>query len=198
MGLSFHYNGSIANPDLLPELIGEIEDIAKIHNWKYFIFDRQFPEDTFGKPEYNQDIYGICFTPPECETIDICFLSNGRMSSITNLKFFGKANDQAEQPYLYMLSVKTQYAGIELHQFVIHLFRYLSNKYFANFNMIDEGSYWETNDLALLQSTFKRYTNLINGFTSALEYIPIQTGETIENYLERLLKLIHDKKNLEE
>ena len=106
MGLSFHYRGSIANPELLPELIDEIQDIAKMYNWKYFIFDRQFPENSFGKTEYNQNIYGICFTPPNCETIDICFLSNGRMSSISHLKFFGKVDDQEEQEYLYMLSVK--------------------------------------------------------------------------------------------
>ena len=198
MGLSFHYSGSIANPDLLPELIDEIQDIARLYNWKYFIFDRQFAEDTIGKPDYNQNIYGICFTPPECETIDICFLSNGRMSSISHLKFFGKTDDQAEQAYLYMLSVKTQYAGIELHQFVIQLFRYLNKKYFADFKLTDEGSYWETNDLALLQTTFKRYTDLINGFASALESIPVQNGETIESYFERLLKLLDDKRKLEE
>ena len=97
-----------------------------------------------------------------------------------------------------MLSVKTQYEGIELHQFVIQLFRYLKNKYFADFKMTDEGSYWETNDLALLQTTFKRYTDLIDGFASALKYIPVQNGETIESYFERLLKLLNDKKNIEE
>jgi hypothetical protein len=198
MGLSFHYSGSIAKPELLPELIDEIQDIVQMYNWKYFVFDRKFPENTFGKLDYNQNIYGICFTPPKCETIDISFLSNGRMSSVSHLKFFGKADDQAEQAYLYMLSVKTQYAGVELHQFVIQLFRYLNKKYFTDFKMTDEGSYWETNNLALLQTTFKRYADLINGFASALEYIPIQTGETIETYFERLLKLLHDKKNLEE
>jgi len=97
-----------------------------------------------------------------------------------------------------MLSVKTQYAGVELHQFVIQLFRYLNKKYFADFKLTDEGSYWETNDLVLLQTTFKKYTNLINGFASALEYIPVQKGETIESYFERLLKLLHDKRELEE
>jgi len=198
MGLSFHYSGSIANPDLLPELIDEIQNIAQMYKWKYFVFDRQFPEDTIGKQDYNQNIYGICLTPPGCETIDICFLSNGKMSSITNLKFFGKAEDQAEQAYLYMLSVKTQYAGIELHQIVIQLFRYLNKKYFVDFKMTDEGSYWETNDLALLQTTFKRYTDLIDGFASALEYIPVQNGETIESYFERLMKLLHDKRELDE
>lgn len=42
MGLSFHYNGRISKAELLPELIDEIQDIAKAYNWKYFVFDRQF------------------------------------------------------------------------------------------------------------------------------------------------------------
>jgi hypothetical protein len=31
MGLSFHYSGSIADPELLPGLIDEIQDIAKLN-----------------------------------------------------------------------------------------------------------------------------------------------------------------------
>lgn len=199
MGLSFHYSGSIADPALLPELIDEIQDIANMYNWKYFVFEREFPENTFGKPDYNQKkIYGICITPPECETIPICFLSNGRMSNYSHLYFYGKTDDRPEHEYLYMLSVKTQYAGVELHQFVIQFFRYLNKKYFTDFKMSDEGSYWETNDLALLKKNFKRNLDFINSFASSLEYIPIQTGETMEFYFERLLKLLHDKKNHED
>lgn len=195
MGLSFHYSGSIANPELLPRLIDEIQDIAKVYNWKHNIYERQFPENAFGKPEYNQNIYGICFTPPNCETISICFLSNGRMSDHPHLKFFGKTEDQPEREYLYMLSVKTQYAGVELHKFIIQLFRYLNTNYFADFKMSDEGQYWETNDVALLETTFKKYTELINGFASAIESYPIQSGENIESYFERMMKLLRDKRN---
>ncbi|MBW8332236.1 MAG: hypothetical protein K0M40_09470 [Prolixibacteraceae bacterium] len=198
MGLSFHYSGRIANPASLSDLIEEIEDIAKVHDWKYFVFDRQFPEDTIGKPDYNQRIYGICFTPPNCETVDICFLSNGRMSSAAHLQFWGKTDDQEEREYLYMLSVKTQYAGIEIHQFLIQLFRYLNAKYFADFTMSDEGEYWETNDLTLLKTNFKRYTELVDGFVSAIESIPIKAGEDVESYFLRLMKEINDKKNREE
>lgn len=197
MGLSFHYSGRIANPASLLDLIEEIEDIAKVHGWKYFVFDRQFSEDMIGKPDYNQRIYGICFTPPNCETVDICFLSNGRMSSAAHLQFWGKTDDQAEREYLYMLSVKTQYAGIEIHQFLIQLFRYLNGKYFADFTMSDEGEYWETNDLTLLKTNFKRYTELIDGFVSAIESIPIKAGEDVESYFLRLMKEINDKKNRE-
>ncbi len=195
MGLSFHFSGRIANPASLPELIEEIQDIAKTYNWKYFVFDREFPENSFGKPDYNEKIYGICFTPPNSETVDVCFLSNGRMSSVSHLKFWGKTDVQAEDKYLYMLSVKTQYAGVETHQFIIQLFRYLDKKYFADFTLVDEGQYWETNDEALLKTTFKRYTDLINGFASAIETIPIRADENIESYFERLLKLLNDKRS---
>jgi len=194
MGLSFHYSGRIADPESLPSLIEEVEEIAKVFQWKYFVFDRQLPENTIGKPDYNQQIYGICITPPNCETIDICFLSNGRMSSPAHLKFFGKSEIQAESKYLYMLSVKTQYAGIETHKFVIQLFRYLDKKYFTDFTMSDEGQYWETNDVALLETTFKRYTDLIDGFALAIETIPIQADENIESYFERLMKLLYEKR----
>lgn len=198
MGLSFHYSGRIANPASLSDLIEEIEDIAKVHNWKYFVFDRQFPANVVGKPDYNQRIYGICFTPPNCETVDICFLSNGRMSSAAHLQFWGKTDTQEEREYLYMLSVKTQYAGIEIHQFLIQLFKYLNAKYFADFTMSDEGEYWETNDLEVLKTNFKRYTELIDGFVAAIESIPIKADEDVESYFLRLMKEINDKKNLDE
>jgi hypothetical protein len=113
MGLSFHYSGSIAKPELLPDLIDEVQDIAKIYNWKYTLYERQFPENIFGKADYNQSFYGISITPPGSETISICFLSNGRMSDNVHLKFYGKTAEQQESKYLYMLSVKTQYAGVE-------------------------------------------------------------------------------------
>ena len=197
MGLSFHYSGRISKPELLPELIAEIQDIASVYKWKYFVFERAFPKNSFSNKGYNKNIYGINFPPTHCETISLCFLSNGRMSDFLNLKLYGKSDIQNEHEYLYMLSTKTQYAGIETHQFIIQLFRHLDKKYFSDFKMIDEGQYWETNDYEILKSNFKKYTNLINSFTSALECIPIKPDESIESYLIRLLKQLHDKNKLE-
>ena len=195
MGLSFHYNGKISDPALLPELIDEVQEIANVHQWDFFIFDRQFSNEDFGKPGYNQNVYGICFTPSGCETVAICFLSNGRMSSVVNLQLWGKSTDPTEKDYLYMNSVNTQFASVELHKLLIQLFRYLSKKYFADFNLYDEGSYWETNDEALLRTNFNRNLALINSVESALETIPKNSGEDTEGYLERIFKLVHDKKD---
>ena len=197
MGLSFHYSGRILKPDLLSPLIDEIQDIANVFNWNYFIFNQVFPENQFTKSDYNDQIYGICVTPPKCETIPICFLSNGQMSDYARLSFYGKSTDHIEQQYLYLISVKTQYAGSELHQFIIHLFRYISQKYLADFTLSDEGHYWETNDVEILNATFTRYTNFINSFSSALETIPIKSGEKLEIYFRRLLKILSERKNPE-
>jgi len=194
MGLSIHYSGSFKNGASLSEMIEEVKDVAEIYNWDYTIFDEQFPNDTFSNSAHNQHIYGISFTPDNCETIPITFLSNRRMSSLIHLKFYGEANDKSEQEYLYMLSVKTQYAGIEIHKLIIHFLRYLSKKYFQNFELIDEGKYWETGDEKLLQNIFNEYTNLLNSFSSAIENYPMNTGESFVNYFERLMKLIQNKK----
>ncbi len=193
MGLTIHYSGSFNPNASLKEMIEEVKDIAAIYKWEYFIFNDEFPANSLGKAGYNNDIYGICFTPPECETVDLCFLSNGRMSSAVNLKFYGNTTNKEEAAYLYMLHTKTQYAGIEIHKLVIHLLKYLDKKYLAGFTVIDEGDYWETGNEKLLEETFERYTNLIDGFASSLENYPIEPGESFEAYFERLMKLIQEK-----
>jgi hypothetical protein len=194
MGLSIHYSGRISKPELLPALIEEVEEIVKIYQWPYDVFERHFPPDTFGKKEYNDSIYGISFTPANCETIPVCFLSNGRISDIFHLDLFGRSKNPKERKYVYMLSVKTQFAGIEIHSFIIELFRYLNKKYFAGFKMIDEGSYWETHDKELLEFNFKKYNMLINAFSSALENYPMLPDENVENYVLRLLNYISKNK----
>ena len=194
MGLSIHYSGSFKREASLRAMIEEVKDIAEIYQWRYNIFEDTFPAAGFGKADYNQNIYGICFTPPECETISLCFLSNGKMSDALNLKFHGDSKDKEETKYLYMLSVKTQYAGIEIHKLVIHLLRHLSKKYLQDFILSDEGEYWETGDEKLLQEAFKRYTDLIESFASSLENYPKKTGESFEAYFERLLRQINENR----
>ena len=193
MGLSIHYSGSFNPEASLSAMIEEVKDIADIYKWKYFVFDNTFPPDSFGRAEYTDHIYGICFTPPGCETVDLCFLSNGKMSSISHLKFFGNSQNKEYQKYLYMLSVKTQYAGVEIHKLIIHLIKYLDSKYLKDVTVNDEGHYWETGNEILLRDTFKKYTDLIENFTSSLEIYPMLPGESYEDYFKRLMIQIHDK-----
>jgi len=194
MGLTIHYSGSFNPASSLSAMIEEVKDIAELYKWKYKVFETDFQAGGIGKEEYTQEIYGICFTPPKCETVWISFLSNGKMSSPMHLDFFGKNVKQEERPYLYMLSTKTQYAGVEIHKLIIHLLKYMEAKYLQELTVMDEGHYWETGDEKLLVDTFKKYTELIEQFVSSIEIYPMNPGESYEAYFKRLMMQIRAKK----
>lgn len=194
MGLSIHYSGRFNPQASLSEMIEEVKDIAEIYNWQYTVYEEQFPSNKFDNDSYNKNIYGINFTPPDCETINLCLLSNGRISSPSHLKIFGYSADEAYKKYLYMLSVKTQFAGSNVHKLIIHLLKHLSKKYFQEFEVIDEGHYWETEDEKLLEETFKKYNDLLDSVGSALQNIPMASDETFEQYFSRILKIIKGKR----
>jgi hypothetical protein len=186
MGLSIHYQGKFKNANQLPLMIEEIIDIAKTNQWKYFIFENEFPNTSFSQKPDKNNIYGICVSPPECEMVSFSFLSNGKMCSVEKLQINKDSEDIEEDTNLYYLHTKTQYAGIDVHKKIILLFDYLNKTYFEDFELSDEGQYWETRDEELLKTIFGRNTNLIESFKSNLENIPLNEGEDIENYLKRI------------
>ena len=128
MGLSIHYNGRFNKKADLAELIAEVRDIVEILKWDYFIYSEEFPPGETDDQSHDGDLYGIDFTPPGCESVSLCFLSNRRMSDIVHLKLWGDFKNDEEQKYLYMLATKTQYAHVSVHKTIIHLFRHLNNK----------------------------------------------------------------------
>jgi hypothetical protein len=115
------------------------------------------------------------------------------MSSSSLLKFYGDSTDKTSHEYLYMVSVKTQFAGWQTHLFIVGLLKYLSKKYFSEFIVNDEGNYWETNDEETLKQNFSRYTTLLNSVSTALETFPVNKGETIYDYIERMMTFVHKK-----
>ena len=142
-------------------------------------------------------MYGISFTPPDCETVSLVFLSNKRMSNAVLLKYFGNSDNKDYKKYLYQVFVKTQYAGIQIHMLIINLFRYLSKKYFLNFKMFDEGQYWETGDEDQLKEIFSRFNKLIDSVSKSLQNFPAKPGESIESLCDRLIEYLNEKRKEE-
>ena len=195
MGLSFHYKGALKNPTLLKKMIEEVADISQANQWKFHVFEEAFPNHAFTVDSYTDSIYGICFSPPNCEVVCLTFLSNGKMCAFYN---FEPSKVSINEPDDNYLSVKTQFAGPEIHKQLINIFDYINKKYFENFDLTDEGNYWETKNDQLLKDTFEKYTNLINGFDSLLDNIPIGERETIEEYLIRIAEIVHKKNDKNE
>ena len=194
MGLTINYTGNFNPNASLSEMIEEVKDIVEIYKWKYHIFETKFPKNNFGDNNFNEDIYGISFSPPSCEPVLLCFLSNGKMANPFMFQYWLKSKDKNDEQLIYGNFTKTQYAGIEVHKQIIHLLKHLSNKYLTNFRVIDEGKYWETEDEKLLQETFNRYTDLIENFASSVNNFPIKSGESLRDYFERLIKQLQSKK----
>jgi len=195
MGLSIHYSGSFKNDSSLEAMIEEVKDIAEVYEWKYTIHNTHFPENTFGKLDYDGELYGISFTPPNSETISLTFLSNGKLCREANLLFYSDTLNEKDNAYLYMLSTKTQFAGSTIHKIIIHLFKHLSHKYFQDFKLIDEGAYWETGDEMVLENKFKIYTALLDSFSDSVSKYPKHKTESFTQYFERILKMMDNKRN---
>ena len=193
MGITIHYQGRIADKKELPQLIEELEEISKVHKWKYQILETAFPEGDFSEDEHDGLLYGICMIPPGSEMLSFTFLRNGRMCGPMQLHNWGGSTDETERSYLYFNFTKTQYAGPEIHKMIIGIFSYVVNRYLTDFQLIDEAQYWETKDEQLMNENFKRNAALIKDFTAALRENTKREGEDVEAYLERVIREFREK-----
>lgn len=120
MGLSIHYSGILRSPTLLPALVEEVQDVCTILEWRYQMFE-------------DESINCICFTPPECETLTLMLYETGELVCPVSLQFGTEPANIG--------SVKTQFAGIKVHQAIIKLLKHLKAIYFTTFELKDEGGY---------------------------------------------------------
>ena len=194
MGLSIHFSGQLRKAELLPAMIEEVIDVSNVYGWKYKVINSQFPNNCFENGTSFDDIYGICFTPTDCETISLTFLSNGTMVSPDSVSFFANSEDETIRSYIYFISVKTQFAGVFTHLLIIRLLKYLNEKYFDGFKLDDESYYWETGDENLAHERFKLYDKLLDNVVLSIQTFPIEPNEDIVAYFERLMKHIDNLK----
>ena len=191
MGLSIHYKGNLRTKAALPLLIEEVKDIVEIYKWPYHVFETDFPVNHFGRKKIKTNLYGISFTPPECETVSLTFLSNGTLIDYLSWVIYIKSQARDQSILQGGASVKTQYAGAAIHKLLIHIMDHLSKKYFRHFEMMDEGEYWETRDEKRLDKNFALLTSLLNGMQTIFLENPISEGEPFEKYFRRLIGKIH-------
>ncbi|HHB79188.1 MAG TPA: hypothetical protein ENK85_08145 [Saprospiraceae bacterium] len=184
MGLSFHYKGQIKEAKMLAPLVTDVIDFAKAHSFDYQtdVFEQAFPEGELTDYLGDDQLYGIAFSPKECEPIYLTFVRNGRLCSPIQLVI----QTSPEDDFFYLISTKTQYAGAEAHALVIDFLRYLSEKYFSEFELQDEGKYWETQDKNLLIAEFDKLQRSIDRLSAMTEMMPRKEGESLEDFIKRM------------
>lgn len=179
MGLSIHYSGRIKDRALIDDLTAEVEDICNALDWRYNIL-------------HDDEIDGVVFSPPESEPVHFTFNKEGRLlpfTSILNREMY--ESGEVEMELMYTAFTKTQFAGPDSHKAIIKLMRYITQKYFAEFEMTDESYYRETNDEEQMLGRFKVYNAMLDAFTEALqgmEHVPGETPQSLADRLEELLR----------
>ncbi len=219
MGLSFHYKGRLTSASELNTFVEEVEDICKVFDWKFSVLKTEYPNDKFVSP-LNEDDYGVIFTPEECEPVTLIFDSEGRIYNpwmkdliakhdegqvkvITvqlnlddeelNPIFTEDSEDFDPLDMVYTVSVKTQFTTAEQHMKIIELLRYISGKYFSDFEMIDESGYWTSRNPEKLDAKLNKVTEFIDRFEDMVSSEVIKSPEDFLKFIKKLSQEIKDK-----
>ncbi len=172
MGLSIHYSGRIKDAALIPSLIEEVQDLCSILQWNYHLYN-------------DENVKGISFSPAKCEPVFLTFSGNNKLYSPVLLQYnISPATT---------ISVKTQFAGIEVHKAVIKLLKHLKEAYFSAFELSDEGGYWDNLDEEKLNRQFNRYNYILNKVTEHLKDFKANENDTAESLAERLEKYLNER-----
>ncbi|MGB5746347.1 MAG: hypothetical protein WBM69_05155 [Desulfobacterales bacterium] len=87
--------------------------------------------------------------------------------------------DGSLKPEDAWLNVKTQFAGPEIHLWVVGLLKYVKEHYIPGLEVSDEGEYWETGDFDVFNEKMNFLNRKMNEVCSELSRV---TG----NHFERL------------
>jgi hypothetical protein len=219
MGLSFHYKGRLTSASELNTFVEEVEDICKVFDWKFSVLNTEYPNDKFVSP-LNEDDYGLIFTPDECEPVTLIFDSEGRIYNpwmkdiiakhdegqvkvITvqlnldeeelNPIFTEDSEDFDPLDMIYTVSVKTQFTTAEQYVKIIELLRYISGRYFSDFEMIDESGYWTSRNPEKLDAKLNKVTEFIDRFEDMVSSEVIKSPEDFLKFIKKLSQEIKDK-----
>lgn len=151
MGLSIHYRGTLTDKKQIYPLMDELEDIARSMQWTC----RRFDEDWSRTPdarlshevpgqisiEGEAGLKGVMLDLHEqCESLWLCFNASGALTSVLQVALLA---DEGYPSAPGWLSVKTQFAGADIHIAIVKLLRYLKGKYLHDLEVEDESGYWQ-------------------------------------------------------
>lgn len=150
MGITIHYRGTLKSEQDYLTVVGIGREFAKRKGVVVFELDVQQKELIRCKDGevkcYQSPVRGILFClHPSAEPIVLQFDSDNYLCE----------------------SCKTQYAGISTHLEVLHFLQEIE-PHFHNFNVFDEGEFWDTGDRELLEANFSQMDAAIDALGKAL------------------------------
>jgi hypothetical protein len=201
MGITIAYRGQLKSPALIDKICRELKEIANLLEWEYTLLDEDFDKPTDIKLEVRENgceivghlaLKGIDLNVhKDCSSLSFFFDLNGILRD--PFQMTEESNENEDLPFSF---VKTQFASPGIHIIIVKLLRYLKEKYFQRFEVIDEGKYWETADEDLLKEKMEFLSQKMNALAQALEnsWIEIEPGDSDLDILVKLEKILREMK----
>lgn len=186
MGVTIHYRGQLPDLGKLNSLCDELVQIAENMEWPYHRLDEEWSksgdtsvthDERGAHIEGHLGLKGISFKPhPECESISFFFDSQSNLCDPMSVVLI---NDGDLKPEDVWINVKTQFAGPEIHLWIVGLLRYVKAHYIPGLEVSDEGEYWETGN-------FERLKEKMDFLNHKLDEVCGELSRVTGNHLERL------------
>jgi hypothetical protein len=187
MGITISYRGSLADLDRIEDFEDRVLDLALELGGQARIW-RSTNDD---KPQ--RMVRGVILNlVPGQETTSLLISPEGWLIGLIEIEEAEKGQLD-ERPWCF---VKTQFGPIEGHVALIELLTALKKEFIPDLEVCDEGSYWETRDLAALTTKWKFLHAAIEGMREGLETYSL-SDEAAEDPLiltariERIAQLVH-------
>jgi hypothetical protein len=182
MGITIHYKGKLNSADDIDPFCKEMEDIAKSMEWKCNSFDFDEKDKT--------PVKGLFIGPhPKAEMLQLMFDKSGFLRNALMFEHFPHDDE-----ITYLNHTKTQFAPVEIHVAVIKLLKYIRQKYISNFDVYDEGDYWQTGDEKILKEKIDFLNGAINHMSDVLNSIKFEENETAESVADKIEEVLKNMK----
>jgi len=199
MGVTIHYGGRLRDPAGLPELVQKLQIACGRLGWPYQLVDERVvgvaehhtyhhdPDDnvhvTVETTPLDDRWRGVVIHPPGCETL---FLTFGRKGQLI---VYDTPWEEPQSPGRYeartYVWVKTQFSNPDVHIAVCSLLR-LVEAYAAEWEVTDEGEYWESGDreqLAARMAFLDKAMSMLAG-DEGREILEDLLGQELEGKIE--------------
>ena len=176
MGVTIHYQGRLSDPKQLPDLITAIQRSCRTLEWSAINVDERIigtaevlvlhsdddgeeVRSSYESAPVDDRWRGVIVSPPQCEPLWLTFNRSGQMI------VYDASDTSFSTPGHYlardMLFTKTQFSTAETHIAVCGMLR-LAEQYGAELEVVDEGGYWESNDVEQLQQRMGFLNSALN------------------------------------
>jgi len=202
MGVTIHYRGQLADLGQLNILCDELTQVAEKMGWAYNRLDEDWSKPTNVRLEHEErgacivghlGLKGISFKPhPKGESMSFFFNSDGKLFDPMGLVMVCEGSLKPEDAWI---TVKTQFAGPEIHLWVVGLLKYLKEHYIHDLEVSDEGEYWETGSFEMLKEKMSFLDEKMDAVCGELSRV---TGDRLErlspNELASMIEALLQKK----